>query len=169
MKWHAYGFDIPSFKLVSSSLSNRKERVKINGKFSLWEKIILGVPYGSILGPLLFSIFLCNLFLFYNDFDLGSYADDNALFCSENAISKVIERLEECSGDMFTWFENNGKKANSEKCYLYVSKKKNFFISKSNSFEINSNCVKIARTLEQKRFGVIIYYQLTFKSHICNI
>ena len=167
MKWHAYRFDIPSFKLVSSSLSNRKERVKINDKFSLWEKIILGVPYGSILGPLLFSI-LGNLFLFYNDFDLGSYADDNALFSSENAISKVIERLEECSGDMFTLKITERKLTQKNATFMLV-RKKNFFISKSISFEINSNGVKIARTLEQKRFGVIIYYQLTFKSHICKI
>ena len=76
---------------------------------------------GSILGPLLFSILLCNLFLFYIGFGLGSYVDGNALCDSKNTVCKVIERLEERSGDMFTRFENNGKKVNSEKCYLYVS------------------------------------------------
>ena len=63
-KLHAYGSDMPSSRLVSSYLSNRNQRVKINDKFSSEEEIIFGVPQGSIVGPLLFNTFLCDLFLF---------------------------------------------------------------------------------------------------------
>ena len=55
---HAYGFSIPALRLVYSYLKNRKQRTKTNSVYSCWEEIIFGVPEGSILGPLLFNIFL---------------------------------------------------------------------------------------------------------------
>ena len=55
-KLDAYGFDKNALKLVNSYLSNRKQRVKINNKYSLWSEILFGVPQGSILGALLFNI-----------------------------------------------------------------------------------------------------------------
>ena len=115
---HVYGFDMPSFKLERSYLSIRKQRVKISYKFNSWEKIFPGVSRGYILGPLLFKFLLCDY-----DTDITNYADDNAPHASENATCKVIERLEERSGDVFAWFENNEMKANPEKCHLFVSKK----------------------------------------------
>ena len=63
-KLHAYGSDMSSSRLVRSYLSNRNQRVKINDKFSSEEEIIFGIPQGSIVGPLLFNTFLCDLFLF---------------------------------------------------------------------------------------------------------
>ena len=66
-KLHAYGFSIPALRLVYSYLKNREQRTKINFAYSCWEEIIFGVPQGSILGPLLFNIFLCDLFYMMSD------------------------------------------------------------------------------------------------------
>ena len=57
-KLHAYGLDTKSLKLMLSYLTNRKQRVKINDTYSSSSKILFGVPQGSILGPLLFNIFM---------------------------------------------------------------------------------------------------------------
>ena len=61
-KLHAYGIKKGSLKLLFSYLKNRKQRVRLNNTYSEWIDILFGVPQGSILGPLLFNIFLCNLF-----------------------------------------------------------------------------------------------------------
>ena len=55
-KLHAHGFSKESLKLIKSYLSNRWQRTKVNLSFSSWSELILGIPQGSVLGPLLFSI-----------------------------------------------------------------------------------------------------------------
>ena len=62
-KLNAYGFDYKSLKLISSFLSDKKYRTKINSSFSEWKYLFIGVTQGSVLGPLLFNICMCALFL----------------------------------------------------------------------------------------------------------
>ena len=61
-KLTAYGFDYQSLRIMESFLSNRQQRTKINNAFSRYSEIIYGVPQGSILGPLLFNIYICDIF-----------------------------------------------------------------------------------------------------------
>ena len=61
-KLQAYGFSISALRLIYSYLANRKQRTKTNMSYSSSEEILFDVPQGSILGPLLFKIFLCDFF-----------------------------------------------------------------------------------------------------------
>ena len=71
-KFHTLNFDMNALNLIFDYLTGRKQRVKINSSFSSYLDIFQGVPQGSILGPLLFNIFLCNSFLFVEEADIMS-------------------------------------------------------------------------------------------------
>ena len=62
-KLHAYGLDLASLKILQDYFTNRKQRTKVQSFYSAWEKILSDVPQGSILDPLLFNIFMCDMFL----------------------------------------------------------------------------------------------------------
>ena len=142
-KLHAYGFSLRALRLIHSYLTNRKQRTKVNGKYSSWEVILFGVPQGSILGPLLFNIFLCDLFLIMKETSFASYADDNTPYVTAENLDEVIKSLEKDSIKLFQWFSDNQMKANYNKCHLLVSGKNNVTMNASGFKIKNSECEKL--------------------------
>ena len=81
---------IAGLRLIHSYLTNRRQRTKINMSYSPWEEIVFGLPQGSILGSLLFNIFLCNLFFIMKETDFSSYADDNTPYRTADTIEEEL-------------------------------------------------------------------------------
>ena len=92
-----YSFSLPVSKLVHDYSSNRKQGTKINRTYSSWLEIIFDVPQGSILGPLMFNIFLADLRFILNDVDIANYADNNTLNVIADGINGAIKSLEKVS------------------------------------------------------------------------
>ena len=88
-KLGACGFHKDVLVFRKSYFTNKQQRGRVNSNFSIWEKIISGVPQGAVLGPLFFNIFLNDVFLFVENSDLSNYADDNTLHSSGNDLEKV--------------------------------------------------------------------------------
>ena len=89
----AYGFDHQSLKIMESFLSKKQERIKINNDFRRYSEIIFGVPQGSILGPLPFSIYIYDIFFDIIECDIASYADDNTPHNFYSNLDNVIRNL----------------------------------------------------------------------------
>ena len=158
-KMHSYGFDYDALKLVYSYLSCRYQRVRINSHYSTLSGIISGVPQGSILGPLLFNIYINGIFLFLTNSNMSNYADDNTPYACENNIENVLNQLQNDSDILMNYFKNNYFKGNPDKFHMLLSCSNNdLSINVDNYTIVNSNCVKL--------LGIKIDSKLKFDAHV---
>ena len=102
-KLKAYSLDLNTAWFIKSYLTNRYQR-KIGDSFSEWERIIAGVPRGSILAPLLFNIFISDIFVSIENSDLCNYADDSTLYASGESLFIIAENLKTDFLRISKWF-----------------------------------------------------------------
>ena len=123
-KLNACRFSLPSLRLIHENLSNRKQRTKIDDDYSSWLEILSDILQRSILGLLLFNIFLADLFFVVIGKIIASCADDSTPFIKENNIDNVIASLEQVFDALFNSFKNNRLKNNVDKCHVLVQTNK---------------------------------------------
>ena len=114
-KLYAYGFDKSYLYFINSYLKGRKRRTKINSSYNAFAEIHLGIPQGSILGPLHFYIYICDLFFENSDIDIANYTDDNALYAYSSDLDALIFKLQKHSERIFSLFHNSNLISNAEK------------------------------------------------------
>ena len=118
-KLDAYGFSRTSLKLTQNYLCNRQQRISINGSFSDWTEVISGVPQGPTLDPLLFNIFLNDIFMLSAIFSIMR----TTAFCIllEKIRRNWIRRnLEIDFMILHQWFHENHMTLNPGKCHYMV-------------------------------------------------
>ena len=128
-KLSAFGVSPLSLTLLYSYLSNRTQRIKINGNFSDRTDIELGVPQGSILGPILFNIKMIDLFYECQDSSIENYADDTTPYSCATDMTSVAMELQAYATKLFLWFKKNHLKANPGKSHILLSSNKPEIVS----------------------------------------
>ena len=152
-------------RLFSSYLTNRKQQVKIGQIFSSWENINKGVPQGSVLGPILFNIFINDIFYFIEHGTLYNYADDNTLSMSSPDFDYLIQCLVKDSNTLIDWFHFNCMQANPDKFQALAVGKRTH--DKQPVFSIQGINISCEETV--KLLGIDIDFLLKFYVHISNL
>ena len=124
-------------------------------------EITFGVQQESVLGPLLFNIFLIGLFFIIEDTEIASYADDNTPRVIADNIDGIIKSLEEASELLFKWFKDNLIKINVDKCHLLVST--------NNIVKIKIGNSDITYSKSEKLLGFKFGHTLSFDDHISEL
>ena len=164
-KLKAYGLSTNSCKLIASYLYKRKQRVKINAVRSDWEDLDKGIPQGSILGPLIFNIFLNNIFYFVNTGSIYNYADDNYVSVQHEELGLVEKVLKQETLQLVKWFSDNAMEANPNKCQgILFNRGHNV---SSMQLQVNDNDISFVSSINA--LGICIDDKLNFNDHVDRI
>ena len=162
-KLHSYGIEHDSLKLIWNYLKNRWQRTKLNSTYSNWSELLYGVPQGSILGPLLFNIYINDLFYNADQTEICNFADDTTPHASGYELKDVLLRLEHDSNTLLEWFRVNFMTLNEGKCHLLVCGHKN----ECSFANIGNTC--LWEEYSAKLLRILIDTDLSFQNHVYNL
>ena len=161
-KLNVYGFTKNSLRLIKSYLSNRWQRTKINTGFSSWTELFLGVPQGPVLGPLLYNIYIDDLFFLTESTNLCNNGHNTTFHACGMDLENLVRRLEHDSMLAIERFENNYMRLNQDKCHFLLSGHKHEMIWAT------IGQTKIYESRKQKLLGIITDRNLRFDKYILN-
>ena len=157
-----------SLKWFQSYLQNRHQQVSVSGTLSSPQSITAGVPQGSVLGPLLFLLYINDLPLHIPQTSTAMFADDTTLHTVGKNLQEINENLQDSLNAVSEWCTSNSM-------VLNCSKTKSMLISASNKQPLTENFSltllneDLQITSTEKLLGVTLDHNLNFKSHIDHI
>ena len=164
-KLRIYGFDSQSLVWIRDYLHMRKQITVINGNFSEPQPVTCGVPQGSILGPLLFIIYLNDITKVVRHCTLSLYADDTCIYYACNDPDEMERKINEDLNNVANWLRCNELLLNNSKCeYMIVTsnRKRRHFAN----VQIRINNFPISRVLKCKYLGVVLNENMTWNDQI---
>ena len=164
-KLHAYGLSRDTCTLITSYLYQHKQRVKIWSTKSEWKEMRKGVPEVSILEPLIFNIFMNDLFYFVKSGSLFNYADDNSVSVNNKELDIVRWLLQSEAEVTVRWFCSDAMEANPSKFQgtLFKGNKQ------ANDFQVSVGGQNIKFSELITSLGICRDENLDFNFHMSNI
>ena len=164
LKLRSYGIGGQVISWITALLSGRKQRVVVGGSSSEWKDVTSGVPQGSVIGPLLFIIYI-------NDLPdnivstLYMFADDTKCFREiagpndQGILQSDLDQLQKWSKKWLLQFH-------PEKCKIMTISKLKTHTQRGYTMQNEGNIIRLERAEMEKDLGIMVDEQLTFETHI---
>ena len=164
-KLFLYGLRGNVLKWFKNYVSDRKQRTYVNGVMSDEREVNYGVPQGSVLGPILFILYINDLKQFIGQHcEIRMFVDDTMLYVTEKSMDRMEQKLNSVMSHLDNWMSNNNMFLNTKKTFYMILK--NDQMQMDRDLTIKYRNVTIERAREIKYLGVFLDECLKFKKHV---
>lgn len=169
-KLELYGIDNQTLIWFNTYLTHRQQQVSVNNSRSDFEPVTCGVPQGSILGPLLFLLFINDLPLYTANVSTDMYADDTTLYDIQNSQETIEQNLQLALNQLRIWCKNNGMLLNSAKTkvMLVTTNQKRQRLNNAN-LKLHYMDESLHMVSSEKILGVFVDNNLMWSDHVKHI
>ena len=167
VKLQKYGIKNDELNWFKSYLHNRKQQVMSNTKISSKRTLNIGVPQGTVLGPVLFLLFVNDLSNVITNANINIYADDVVVYCSHTCKQTLKQQMQYVMNNVYEWYVENRLTLSLDKCNTMIINDHTNVIH--DDFHIYLGTTKLEQINSIKYLGLVIDDKLKWYEHVLNV